>query len=331
MPRTLRSPPCRSANISSLLETQSEPDLSADMSTPTPTIEPITPAKITTRPGKRFRGEESFDKFEEPESDKFEELKNVLLSWKADQDIILNKLVAEVAELKLQNTSIQKSNLEIEKSISFINTSYEEMKTRLEDLERERIGYEKRLCDLENRCSEKIVATLEAKIDLMEQQARQCNIEICNLPDKRNENLLTIFQAIGTALNFPVSQNDILSISRVPHARQGDNKPKNIIIKLKSRILRDNLISAYRKKKTLKSDELGISGGIQPVYINEHLTLKNKALFRKCKEAARKHGFKYIWIKNATILVRERDGATAFAVRSEIDLNKIIANEKTAA
>ena len=322
MPRSARSPPCRSTNIQSLLETQSEPDLSADTSTSTTNVDNNL-ANITTRPGKRFRGDDSYD-----ERDKFEELKSLLLSWKADQDIVLNKLVAEVTELKKQNGSIQKSYLEFEKSIAFINASYEDMKSRLENLERERVGFERRICELESKNGENAVAQLEAKIDSMEQQARQCNLEVCNLPDKRNENLITIFQTIGTVLGFPVSQNDIVSISRVPHALQGDIKPKNLIIKLKSRILRDNVLSAYRKKKSIKSDELGIQGATVPVYINEHLTLKNKALFRKCKEVAGKHGFKYVWIKNATILVRERDGAAAFAVRSENDLKKIATNGK---
>lgn len=169
----------------------------------------------------------------------------------------------------------------------------------------------------------------KAKIESMEQNSRMCNIEICNLPDKRNENLITIIESIGNVLKYPVSQNDIISIHRVPHAQQHDTKPKNIIVKFRSRILRDNLLSAYRKAKRLKSDQLGFSGAAVNIYLNEHLTLKNKALFRKCREITVKRGFKYVWIRNATILVREQDGYSAFAIRCEEDLAKIVTTEKT--
>ncbi|KAJ8718458.1 hypothetical protein PYW08_002695 [Mythimna loreyi] len=323
MPRTMRSPPARSANTESILDTQSEPDLSTNI--PISRVIMDHSANITARPGKRFRSNESCEERE----DKFEQLKSMLLSWKADQDVILNKLIAEVAELKQQNLSIQKSNADIETSMRFTNALYEDMKARIETLELERQGFMERLCDLESRGSVQTIAALEARIDSMEQHARQCNIEICNVPDKRNENLLTIMESIGTIINYPVSQNDILSIHRVPHALQQDKKPKNIIVKLKSRIIRDNFLSAYRKKKSIKTDELGLPGTIFSVFINEHLTLKSKALFRKCKELAGKYGFKYVWVKNGTILVRERDGVPAFAVRCEYDLNKITRTDKT--
>nr|XP_049696601.1 uncharacterized protein LOC110382412 [Helicoverpa armigera] len=285
----MRSPPQCSPNTRTLHETQSEPDLSDVPKVPESCV--YDAINTSARPGKRFRGDESFC-----EVDKFEELKNLLQTWKADQDVMLSKLVAEVSELKKQNLSIQKSNSELEKSLVFINTSYEDMKTRLEVLEGERKLYEERFRKMANNNTNLIVAKLEAKIDSMEQQARQCNIEVCNLPEKNKENLVTIIESIGNVVSFPVSHNDVISIHRVPHAHQQDNKPKNVIVKLKSRILRDNLLSAYRKKKSIKSDQLGISGAAVSVYLNEHLTLSNKALFRKCREAANANGFKYVWL-----------------------------------
>nr|XP_049697166.1 uncharacterized protein LOC126054699 [Helicoverpa armigera] len=168
----MRSPPQCSPNTRTLHETQSEPDLSDVPKVPESCV--YDAINTSVRPGKRFRGDESFS-----EVDKFEELKNLLQTWKADQDVMLSKLVAEVSELKKQNLSIQKSNSELEKSLVFINTSYEDMKTRLEVLEGERKLYEERFRKMANNNTNLIVAKLEAKIDSMEQQARQCNIENC--------------------------------------------------------------------------------------------------------------------------------------------------------
>ncbi|XP_063897730.1 uncharacterized protein LOC135118788 [Helicoverpa armigera] len=323
MPRMMRSPPQSSPGNCALLETQSEPDLSPVVVASESSSHDL--GNITTRPSnKRFRGDDSWT-----EPDKFIDLKNMLLSWKSDQDIILNKLVAEVSELKQQGLSIQKTNTEIEKTIQFFNKSYEDMRERVERLEKEHKECEKRINDMINISSGPTITKLEAKIDSMEQQARLCNVEVCNLPEKRNENLFTIIEAIGNAVKFPVSQNDIVAIHRVPHAHQNDNKPKNIIVKFKSLLTRDNLLSAYRKSKCIKTDQIGISGALTSIYLNEHLTLKNKALFREARKLANECGFKYVWVRNATILVRKQDGTSAFAIRSNVDLGKIVSGKKT--
>ncbi|XP_063892480.1 uncharacterized protein LOC135117345 [Helicoverpa armigera] len=168
-----------------------------------------------------------------------------------------------------------------------------------------------------------MIGGLEAKIDSLEQQARQCNLEICNVPELRNENLITLMENICTKIQFKLCAKDILAIHRVPHAHTENKKPKNIIVKLSSRILRDNLLSAYRLGKGLDTNQLQLTGSPNPIYLHEHLTLKKKLLFRQCKDAAVKNNFKYVWVKHATILVREIDSEPAIAIRSEKDISKI--------
>lgn len=167
------------------------------------------------------------------------------------------------------------------------------------------------------------LTALESKIDSLEQQARCCNLELCNVPEKRNENLIALLENIGSKISFSLSQKDIIAIHRVPHAHQDNKKPKNIIVKLSSRILRDNLLSSFRLAKGINSDQLGFSGNTQRIYMHEHLTLKKKQLFRETRDTARKYNFKYVWVKHATILVRETDTSSALAIRSSEDIKKI--------
>ncbi|KAJ8705872.1 hypothetical protein PYW08_012918 [Mythimna loreyi] len=170
---------------------------------------------------------------------------------------------------------------------------------------------------------ESTISSLVSKIDHLEQQARQCNVEICNVPERRNENLPGIIEAMGNVLKCPVLPSTIVAVHRVPHAHSQSTGPKNIIVKLTTRLQRDNLVSAFRKAKSLKSDQIGIAGTSTPIYLNEHLTLGRKQLFRRTREVAKTHNYKYVWIKNGTILVRERDGEAAFAIRGDNDINKI--------
>ncbi|CAG5015897.1 unnamed protein product [Parnassius apollo] len=47
------------------------------------------------------------------------------------------------------------------------------------------------------------LSMLESKIDMMEQQVRQSNIEIVNLPERRDENLIAVLQNIGSIIKHP--------------------------------------------------------------------------------------------------------------------------------
>lgn len=69
---------------------------------------------------------------------------------------------------------------------------------------------------------------------------------------------------------------------------QESNKPKNIVVKLASRVLRYKVLSFYRLSINVTSDLIGMSGTPCKVYINEHLTLFNKNLFRASREMAKK-------------------------------------------
>ncbi|CAG5032493.1 unnamed protein product [Parnassius apollo] len=67
-----------------------------------------------------------------------DELLSMLTNWKKDQDLILSKLCSDIAELKQQNANIQSTNIEMEKALTFISTQYEDMNTKIINLERER-------------------------------------------------------------------------------------------------------------------------------------------------------------------------------------------------
>ncbi|KAJ8704224.1 hypothetical protein PYW08_012948 [Mythimna loreyi] len=89
-------------------------------------------------------------------------------------------------------------------------------------------------------------------------------------------------------------------------------------------IMRDNLLSAYRLSKGLTTDRIGLSGTSCRIYLNEHLTLRNKDLFRKCREAAKLKKFKFVWVRNATVLVKESEDSSTFAVRTEDEISSKI-------
>lgn len=236
----------------------------------------------------------------------------------------------ELNSLKLEHLKLEKGVITLDEKYKILTQDFDSLQKSMQYTSDQQDVLNKRVDSISEQINSadvcntgNLIQVLEAKIDALEQQARQCNIEICNIPEKRSENLIALMESIASKIKCPLQQKDIIAIHRVPHAQNTNKAPKNIIVKLGSRILRDNILSAVRLAKGIKTDQVGISGVSQPIFLNEHLTIRNKQLFRTVRETARKNNFKYVWIKHATILVRENDSTPAMAIRSTQDISRI--------
>lgn len=238
------------------------------------------------------------------------------------------KITASIDAMNSTITGLRSDNASFKESLNNINTRLAEMEKSLGAVDLRQDTLEKRLKSVENQISvttdlPNTLKSLENKLALMEQQARDCNIEIVNLPDRRNENLVNIVMNLGTAVKQQIQASDIVAVHRVPHADQKDTRPKNIVVKFTTRVLRDNVLSSSRLMKGLNTEHLGISGSKQNIFVNEHLTLQNKRLFRECRDRAKKCEYRYVWIKHGVILARKSDTSPVVAIRTERDINKI--------
>lgn len=282
-----------------------------------------------------------------------EELKRSMSVLRADMRNQFSNINTNISSLRDEFNSLSTTSSQIQsdlkelrtefsdtkKDISILYTKHQELSNVVTELKSsvnfnsaKCIENKKRITEMESQittCASNTISLLENKIDRLEQQARQCNIEIGNLPDRRGENLVNILQSIASAINIPITERDIVAIHRVPHAHTHNLRPKNIIVKLSSRLLRDNVLSAYRLSKGITSDRIGLAGTQCRIYMNEHLTLRNKELFRKCRDAAKTHKFKYVWVRNATVLVKESDDSSTFAIRSEDDISSQIRSDNS--
>jgi hypothetical protein len=260
-------------------------------------IDNLISAAITTSLKSMFTSE--FSKI----STSLDNLNDTVMGLRRDNDCFKKSL-----------TDITNRLTEMEQSLNMADSRQDLFENQLKTLTTQM----QQTCDLPQ-----YIQRIESKLAAIEQQARECNLEIVNLPDRRNENLISIVTGIGSALKQQIQPSDIVSCHRVPHADQKDTRPKNVIVKFTTRILRDNIIAASRSTRSLNTEQLAISGPSQKVYINEHLTLKNKILFRECRSKAKAHNYKFIWIKHGVILIRKSDTTPVLAVRSEQDLDKI--------
>lgn len=256
------------------------------------------------------------------------EINDLTSSWKidhsalsklvSDQTALITRLTSDMAELKIQNINIQKSNSEIEKSIMFITEQYEDIKSQnkilQEHLKRNRVYTE----------------SLEKKIQDIQHKSRSSSIEIRNVPNCEKEtssDLISIVTSVGNAVHFPVSSTDIRDIYR----RSGKPGTTGPIIAEFSTVQRKiDLLSSVRtfnskqqKDSKLNTGHIGVQGKNQPIYVDEHLLGSVRALFYQARVFARQNNYKFCWTSNGNIFIRKQPGDKQILVSTEATLRDI--------
>nr|CAH7736544.1 unnamed protein product [Callosobruchus chinensis] len=154
------------------------------------------------------------------------------------------------------------------------------------------------------------LANLQNRLNDMVQHSRTNNIEIQGVPEKLNENLREIVKDIGKHVNCDTNADIIDYIHRVQHSINSKNKIKSIIVRFTSRYEKEKLLASSRIKRNQsenRSTKISIGGLADAIYINEHLTLANKILFKEVRLATRNKSCKYTWTKNGSIFARKDD------------------------
>lgn len=261
--------------------------------------------------------------FQELRSDlgtKIDNITSSILSVRNDLENYQAVMRKDLDYLRSEQTNMKGEIGKLSSEVSDLQVSTQFISDQHDDLKRTAAECSKLSSGL-LQCGSSL-SSLELKMDALEQQGRLCNLEIQNLPEKSNENLINLIVTIGEKIKCTINRSDIIALHRVRHAA-ATNKPKHIIVKLASRVLRDNVLAAYRAKRGLTSTDIGIPGAPHILYINEHLTLRRKKLFRAVREAAKQANYKYKWISNATILVRASDTSPIIGIHTENDIAKI--------
>lgn len=226
----------------------------------------------------------------------------------------LNKIDVELTRIKPMWGEIS----DIKKSLEFALAAMSDTEKRVEAIE-------KRLETVDQIVSE--VASIKKSMDIFryelderDQLSRMKNLEIKNVPLTKGENLLCIAQKIGDQMGFKLQPEDVDVVTRVA-TKSAQVKP--IIIRFASRRRKEEYLALFKKARKITTTDLKYSGPEAVIYVNNHLTVKNKILLSKVKIKAGEAGFKFVWVKDCKILVRKNDSSPAFLVRREEDLQKI--------
>ncbi|XP_050684050.1 uncharacterized protein LOC126978964 [Leptidea sinapis] len=165
----------------------------------------------------------------------------------------------------------------------------------------------------------------------MEQQLRQCNIELQCVPERKNENLIDIITELGKVIGCNLSSNDVLHCTRTAKTKADTPRPRSVVVQLSSIRMRDQVIAAVSKfnkdnpQNKLNSAHVGLlSNNITPIFVNEHLSPTNKSLHAAARIKAKEKGYKFTWILNGKIFIRKNEGSQYILIKNKNTLDNLI-------
>ncbi|KAJ8727332.1 hypothetical protein PYW07_001451 [Mythimna separata] len=149
---------------------------------------------------------------------------------------------------------------ELKQSVDFISEEFDRMKAELETCRNDN-----KILHRENDSLRHAVSELSSRVNLIEQHARQQNLEINGIPESKTENLVKTVQQIGNVVSCSVKEDDILSVVRVRKLDPESNNPRAVVVKLRSMLQRDTILTSVMKynkahpDKKLNSQLLGLA------------------------------------------------------------------------
>lgn len=238
-----------------------------------------------------------------------------------------SKLFAYMDEkFKSLEKSMLKQITDLEESVKLMSDKYdsvitniEAQTTKLKTLQVENISLKESVKLLETK-----VEHLEDNCSKRDQWSRIRNVELVGVPECDTESLPEIVAKVAAYAGVPLQPSEMEFATRVQAKRPVKGVPRAIVVQFRDRATKDRLIHASRQcPGRLTTQDLGMDGEPRKIHVNEHLTVKNKLLFTKCKKAANDKGYKFIWTKNCRIYVRKAEGSPYIHISTESDLVKI--------
>lgn len=203
----------------------------------------------------------------------------------------LSTAQTEIKFLALQNSmdEIISQNEEIKKSLDFTTKQYDDMVTKIEQIESERKTDRSYTCQLE----------YNNRVENLERLFFLSKIEVRNIPKQEGESkedLSKLITRTTSVFNVSLQRQEIKDIFHVN--KKAGTFP--IKVDLVSVTTKDNILqnlwnfNQKNSQKKLNTNHLKLAGDINPIYISECLTPKMQRLFYLARKFATENDFQVL-------------------------------------
>ncbi|KAL4719133.1 hypothetical protein ACJJTC_009838 [Scirpophaga incertulas] len=153
----------------------------------------------------------------------------------------------------------------IKEDLSDFKKSYEFLADSVDELKKKTSCSESKVSELDQKVkvTENLTTELMIKFKNLEQRSRLNNVEIKGVPIKKDENLFKVIEKISEKVGYTFPKTQINYISRAPIF---NSKDKLIIVNFLNRYTKEDFVSAARKLKILKAEDLDETAGQGEVF-----------------------------------------------------------------
>lgn len=252
----------------------------------------------------------------------------------AFNNVILQKLNNIEIQNKNLNDSIQKLNLDMNNlllSVSDIQNEIKNLKITVTENENTIKDIQSQIIENDKKC---IVCVNEAnkRIEFLEKQFLKNNIEVHGVPFKKNENVTEIvLKIINTSLNLNIDKSSIDFCFRKFSKSSKNNKSDNsntffdspIVLRFLSYNCKLQILNKQLEIKPTIRSNIFFPDSNNNIYINECLTLNNKKIYYEAKLLKKEKKYKYLWIRNNSVMLRYSDGDNIIYLNSLSDIDNL--------
>jgi archaellum component FlaC len=208
------------------------------------------------------------------------------------------------------------SNFEnLNKNINMVRNLLQALNASLTNIEKEQGVLKTEITTLkeENENLSQRVNELEGRMNDIEQYSRICNLEIRGVPVTTGENVFAILEKIAEVLKIDFLRDCISTCHRLPAPTTRDSRlHPAIVVQFTSRTTKARWLTAAKSTKMTAKD-LSPNFNDGPVFINEHLTVHNKAVLARARRLVKSGTLAFAWCKDGKLFVRKT--ATSPVVR----------------
>lgn len=240
-------------------------------------------------------------------------------SCAANSNENLSQIFEMFKSIKNDITEIKKQQRDLVESVNYCCNKVDDFELKLAETS-------KQLKDMESLKDEVQYlkaknSQLEKELNNTQQYNRINNLEISGIPETKNEPILDLLLRVGNALSVKISPDDIDIAHRVGSVSDTASV-RNIVVKLKSRLKKNEILGAYRRHRAINAQDLGFAANNR-LYISDHLCPSNKLLYKKVRDECKKQNYKYYWVRDCKIFVKKTDNSRPILVESEQDISKL--------
>lgn len=169
----------------------------------------------------------------------------------------------------------------------------------------------------------------EHRFNKLEREVLRNELIVTGIPAAYGEAVIDIIGDICNALQCNINGGDVIAAYRLPAGNAKSGRPRNerlsapIVLKLGSDWAKQHLLSAYFKKKNLNIGDIGYQSKAR-IYVNESLTLHNRAIFKAASEAKKSKLITKCYTRNGIVHVQTSEEGRIFRINDIDQLNAII-------